>query len=449
MTAHRKMKLGLSMRYLGYHIAAWRHPDVPADGATSFDYFLKSAQIAEAAKLDMVFFADGVGVRASDQPAGSLCRDSKNVELEPLTLLSALAARTQNIGLIATASTTYNEPFHVARKYASIDHISGGRAGWNIVTSWTQQEAWNFSRDEHLGYDERYDRAKEFVDVVTGLWDSWEDDAFIRDKESGVFYEESKLHVLAHAGKHFKVRGPLNAARTPQGRPVLVQAGASEPGREIAARHADVVYSGGFELAAAQAYYADLKSRLPRYGRSADDLLVMPGLTIYVGKTRQEAQDKFDKLQSLIHPLSGLAVLYHHLGDMSAYDIDGPVPEIDDPNHRSISSNVMAVVRRDNLSIRQLYQLISAGNTGRYIIGTPADVVDDMQEWMEAGAADGFNLCPPTLPQGIEDFVELVLPELHKRDLFRREYEGATLRENLGLKPLVHPARASRVLKAS
>jgi len=236
-------RISPSMRYTGYHMAAWRRPDVPADGAINFRYFLDSARKAEAARLDMIFIADGVGVRASDSPKGSLVLDSKNVELEPLTLLAAIGSPTSHIGLVATASTTYNEPFHIARKYASIDHISGGRAGWKVVTSWSQQEAWNFSRDEYLGYEEQYERADKFVEVVKKIWDSWEDDAFIRDKETGIFYDESRLHMPNHKGKHFSVRGPLNSARAPQGRPLIVQAGAAEAGREIAAKNADVVYS--------------------------------------------------------------------------------------------------------------------------------------------------------------------------------------------------------------
>src|SRR5471030_1278241 len=249
-----KIRIGLSMRYLGYHMAAWRHPDVPAAGAIDFNYFLRTAKKAEEAKLDMIFFADGIGIRANDTPKGSLARDAKNAELEPLTLLGAIGACTSHIGLVATASTTYNEPFHIARKYASLDHISGGRSGWNVVTSWSQHEAWNFSRDEHLGYGERYERADEFVDVVKKLWDSWEDDAFIRNKATGIFYENSKLHVANHKGKHFSVRGPLNSARTPQGRPIVVQAGAAEAGRELAAKNADVVYSASFDISSAQKY---------------------------------------------------------------------------------------------------------------------------------------------------------------------------------------------------
>lgn len=427
-----KMKLGVSMRYLGYHMAAWRHPDVPADGGIQFKYYLETARKAEAAKLDMIFFADGVGIRAADNPKGALSHDSKNAELEPLTLLAAIGACTSKIGLVATASTTYNEPFHIARKYASIDHISGGRAGWNVVTSWSQEEAWNFSKDEHLGYDERYERADEFVEVVKKLWDSWEDDAFIRDKESGVFYDESKLHIPHHKGKHFKVRGPLNSARTPQGRPIIVQAGANEAGRVIAAKSADVVYSAPFNILAAREYYSDLKSRLHTYGRSEDQLLIMPGLTTYVGKTKQEAQDKFDQLQELIDPLSGLSSLYSAIGDLSGYDVDGPVPDL--PSVNSIGKSLIDIARRDNLTIRQLYKLRASGS--RQLIGTAEEIVDDMELWFREGAADGFNLCPAILPGGLDDFVTFILPELRKRGLFRTEYESDTLRGNLGLNPL-------------
>ncbi|HDS1775796.1 TPA: LLM class flavin-dependent oxidoreductase [Pseudomonas putida] len=432
MSQDKKMKLGVSMRYLGYHMAAWRHPDVPAEGGIQFKYYLETARKAEAAKLDMIFFADGVGIRAADNPKGALSHDSKNAELEPLTLLAAIGACTSKIGLVATASTTYNEPFHIARKYASIDHISGGRAGWNVVTSWSQEEAWNFSKDEHLGYDERYERADEFVEVVKKLWDSWEDDAFIRDKQSGVFYDESKLHIPHHKGKHFKVRGPLNSARTPQGRPIIVQAGSNEAGRVIAAKSADVVYSAPFNISAAQEYYADLKSRLHTYGRSEDQLLIMPGLTTYVGKTRQEAQDKFDQLQELIDPLSGLSSLYGAIGDLSGYDVDGPVPDL--PTVNSIGKSLIDIARRDNLTIRQLYKLRASGS--RQLIGTAEEIVDDMELWFKERAADGFNLCPAILPGGLDDFVTFIIPELRKRGLFRSEYESDTLRGNLGLNPL-------------
>ncbi|MGF6508946.1 LLM class flavin-dependent oxidoreductase [Paraburkholderia sp. 32] len=438
MTKDGKMRLGLSMRYLGYHVAAWRHPDVQADGALSFAHFLNTARKAEAAHLDMVFFADGLGIRANDNPKGSLARDMRNAELEPITLLAALGATTSNIGLVATASTTYNEPFHVARKYASIDHISGGRAGWNVVTSWSDEEAQNFNRNENLAYEERYERADEFVDVVRSLWRSWEEDAFVRDKESGLFYHEDKLHVPNHKGKHFQVRGPLNSARTPQGEPIIVQAGASEAGRELAARCADVVYSNSHYLKHAQDYYGDLKGRLAKYGREPGELLIMPGITPFVGRTRQEAQDKFDQLQELIHPLSGLAELYNALGDLSGYPLDGPVPDIGGQKLRSLASNLLEMARAENLSIRQLYQRVASTFSVRLVIGTASDIVDEMDEWFKNDGADGFNFCPAILPGGMDDISDFIIPELRRRELFRDRYEGRTLRENLGLKPSVY-----------
>ena len=439
-----QMKLGLSMRYLGYHDAAWRHPEVPPGGATDFKYFLNSARIAERGKFDMVFFADGIGIRADDNPPGSLARTNRNVELEPLTLLSALAAMTSHIGLVSTASTTYNEPYHIARKFASLDNISGGRAGWNIVTSWSEQEAWNFSRDTHLDYDTRYDRAKEFVDVVTGLWDSWENDAFVHDKASGQFYDPSKLHVLNHRGKHFTVRGPLSAPPTPQGRPILVQAGAAEQGQEIAAANADVVYAAQVDLAGAKAYYAGLKARMAKYGRAPELLKVMPAVTTIVGRTRADAQAKFDQLQELIDPMVGLASLFSSFGDLSGYPLDGPVPEPVNAKVRSIAYNLWNLAQRENLTIRQFYQKKSAGSGGLLLKGSAEDVADAMEEWMAEEAADGFNLTPTHLPHGIDDFVELVVPELRRRGRFRTEYESTTLRGNLGLPDYVNRHTAGR-----
>ncbi len=429
----KPIKLGLSMRYLGYHAAAWRHPDADPGAASKFEHFRRVAQTAEAAKFDMVFLADGIGIRGKDEPPGSLRRSAQNAELEPITLLSAIAAVTHRIGLVATASTTYNEPFHVARKYASLDHISGGRAGWNIVTSWSDAEARNFNREHHLGYEERYERAAEFVEVVKGLWNSWDADAFLHDKTSGIFYDPARLHVLDHKGKHFKVRGPLSVARTPQGRPILVQAGASEQGLNIAAANADVVYSAPHDIDTAKAYYAGLKRRLPEHGRAADQLLIMPGLNPYVGRTRQEARDKYEQLNQLVDPLLGLSYLYGQMGDLSAYPLDGPVPEPEDAQVRSIAKNLLALARRDNLTIRQLYTQVAAGFGTRVVIGTPADIVDEMEQWVSQGAADGFNICPPVLPTSLDDFVQLVLPELRRRNMFRHEYEGTTLRQNLGL----------------
>lgn len=434
MTGKRKMRLGLSIRGLGYHLAAWRHPDMQANGALDYRYFLRSAQIAEAAKMDMVFLADSVGVRQRDEPAGALCRSSQNVELEPITLLTAIAAHTSHIGLVATASTSFNEPFNIARKYASLDHISGGRAGWNAVASWGHEEAQNFNRSEHYDYETRYERLAEALEVVTGLWNSWEDDAFVRDKQAGVFYDPEKLHVLNHQGKYFKVRGPLSSARTPQGRPIISQAGASEVGQKMAAKFADMVYTANVELEPAQAFYSELKGRLAEHGRTGDSLKILPAISPFVGRTEQEAQDKFDYLQSLIDPLIGLQQIYRQLGDMSAYDLDGPVPPpADYVEMRSDANRLYALAQHESLTIRQLYERVAAASSIRVVIGSATQIADNMEEWFTNGAADGFNICPPMLPQSAEDFTELVIPELQRRGLFRTEYEGNTLRENLGL----------------
>lgn len=433
MGKEKQISLGLSMRYLGYHAAAWRHPDVDPGGASDYRHFLQVARMAEAAKFDMVFLADGIGIRAKDEPPGSLCQSSQTAELEPLTLLSALAPMTSHIGLIATASTTYNEPFHIARKYASLDRISEGRAGWNIVTSWSDAEARNFNRDEHLDYGSRYERAAEFVEVVKGLWDSWDGDALVYDKRSARFFDPAKLHVLNHQGKHFKVRGPLSVARSPQARPVLVQAGASEAGMEIAARHADVVYGMPHALETGRSYYADLKQRVAAAGREPEQLKILPGITCFIGATESEAREKYDLLNALVPPELGLSYLYGQMGDLSAYPLDGPVPEPNDPQLRSIANNLLALARRDSLSIRQLYTTIAAGFGSRILVGTARQIADEMEAWVEAEAADGFNICPPALPIGLEDFAAMVVPELQRRGMFRTEYRGRTLRENLGL----------------
>lgn len=432
----RQMKLGLSMRGIGYHAAAWRHPSVPPGAALDFRYYLHNAQAAERGKFDMIFFADGIGIRSRDVPEGSLCRSGYEVaELEPITLLSAIAPMTRHIGLITTASTTYNEPFHIARKFASLDLISGGRAGWNVVTSWSDAEAKNFNRDAHLDYETRYERAKEALDVVLGLWDSWDDDAFVFDKAAGQYYDPQKLHVLDHKGKHFSVRGPLNIGRSPQGHPVIVQAGASEQGREMAGAGAEIVYTLQYSLDGAKAYYDSVKSYLPKFGRSADDMKIMPGFIPIVGRTREEAQAKFDELQELVEPLVGLQRIAPDLGDLSGYPLDEPVPETptQDAEMRSAQVQLRERIRREQLTIRQLYLAVCGGRAFK-AIGTASDVADAMEEWFDAGAADGFNVTPTMMPQGIDDFVELVVPELQRRGVFRIEYEGRTLRENLGLK---------------
>lgn len=424
--AQRQMKLGAFLLRNGHHVAAWRHPQTKLEGAP-FALFQQLAQTAERACFDAVFFAD------------SLALAGTGAALEPLTLLSALSAVTQRIGLIGTATTTYNEPYHVARKFASLDAISNGRAGWNLVTSDFAAEAANFGRSEHVAHADRYARAHEFHEVVTGLWDSWDEDAYRNDKAAGILYDAHKVHALRHRGEHFSVDGPLNVARSPQGRPVVVQAGGSEAGRALAAATAEVVFTAHATLASAQAFYGDLKARLPAHGRSPDALKVMPGLFAVVGRSEAEAQDKFGLLQELVRPEDGLALLGRMIGnfDLSGYPLDGPLPELPltDDGQRSRQQLLTALAQGEKLSIRQLYLRIAGGRGHFTVVGTAQRVADQMQEWFEQEAADGFNVMPPWLPGGLDDFTALVVPELQRRGLFRQRYEGSTLREHLGLPP--------------
>ncbi|MCC6073929.1 LLM class flavin-dependent oxidoreductase [Pseudomonas sp. GCM10022188] len=435
--SQRQLSLNAFLMATGHHIAAWRHPDVPAGAELDFKQYLKVARLAEAAKFDALFVADGVAV--SLESAGSFdvaARTARASYLEPFTLLSALAAVTERIGLIGTVSTSFNEPFHLARKFASLDWISGGRAGWNQVTSNTLAEAQNFNRDQHLEHALRYERADEFLDVVKGLWDSWEDDAFLRDKASGQFFDPARLHELNHRGKHFQVKGPLNVARSPQGYPVLVQAGSSEAGKEIAARTAEAIFTAHQSLESAQAFYADVKGRLAKYGRRPEELKVLPGILAVVGRTEEEAQAKYRQLQELIHPQVGLSLLSGMIGaDLSAYDLDGPVPQdLPETNGgKSRQALLLDLAAREQLSIRELYLRIAGARGHWTVVGTAEQVADQIQLWFENGAADGFNVMPPWLPGGLEDFIELVVPELRRRGLFRTEYAGTTLREHFGL----------------
>ncbi|WP_018436412.1 LLM class flavin-dependent oxidoreductase [Paraburkholderia atlantica] len=428
------MSLGAFLMETGHHIAAWRHPDTHAAGGLDFAHYAQLARIAEQAKFDAIFFADSVSVRDTHLP--SLSRTARADHFEPLTLLAALSVVTERIGLIATVSTSFNEPYNVARKFASLDHLSGGRSGWNLVTSSTETEAHNFSRDKHLDHAVRYERAKEFYDVVAGLWDSWEDDAFVRDKASGIYFDADKLHVLGHRGKHFSVRGPLNVARSPQGWPVVVQAGASEAGRELAAQTAEVIFVAHQTLDEAQQFYRDVKGRLARYGRAPEHLKIMPGIFPVIGKTQQEARDKFDALQELIDPAVGLALLSNMSGgiDLSQYPVDGPVPELPETNGgKSRQRLLLDLARRDNLTIRDLYLRIAGARGHQQVIGTPQSIADQLQQWFEEEGADGFNIMSPWLPGGLSEFADTVVPELQRRGLFRTEYTGSTLREHLGL----------------
>lgn len=434
--AKRMMRLGAFFMHTGHHVTSWRHPDAQADAGINFRHYAEIAQTAERAKFDMIFLADSARVRTGHIDAVS--RSAQYVgNFEPLTLLSAIATVTEHIGLVATASTSYNEPYHVARKFASLDWISNGRAGWNIVTSTGSNEAQNFGREAHYGHEERYDRAREFTNVVLGLWDSWEDDAFIRDKDSGLFFEPDKMHVLNHRGKHFAVRGPLNVPRSPQGYPVLIQAGSSDTGRGLASEFGEAIFTAYLTLAESQDFYADVKARAANLGRNPDQIKVLPGLSYMVGRTEAEAQEKFEHLQSLIHPMVAREVLSMTLGgvDLSSYPVDGPLPELPVSNEGSQSSfrTVTKLARDENLSIRQLGMRLAAGRQRHHVTGSAEHIVDVMEEWFTHGAADGFNILPPYLPGALDDFVDLVVPELRRRGLFRTEYEGTTLRENLGL----------------
>jgi FMN-dependent oxidoreductase (nitrilotriacetate monooxygenase family) len=436
-TKKGQIKLGAFLQNTGHHVASWRHPDVPLDSSLDFGFYKRLAQTAERAKFDLVFLADGNAVWGDRGQGGEvLKRSGKLVRFEPLTLLSALSAVTEHVGLVATASTTYNEPYHIARKFASLDYLSGGRAGWNIVTSSQDAEAKNFSRDHHMDHALRYERAREFVQVTTGLWDSWDDDAFIRDKASGIYVDPDKVHVLNHKDKHFSVRGPLNVARPVQGYPVLVQAGASEDGQDFAAQTAEVIFTAQPTLAEAQAFYAGIKGRLAKYGRSPDQLKIMPGIFAVIGQTEQEAKAKYDQLQDLIDPIVGLSLLSGLVGnvDLSAYPLDGPLPELPETNNnKSRLKLVQDLAGREKLTIRETYLAVAGARGHRTIWGTPVQIADQLEEWFVTDAADGFNIMPPYLPGGLDDFVELVVPELRRRGLFRSEYEGRTLRENLGL----------------
>ena len=433
MTSTRQLRLGAFMRPVSIHTSAWRWPGAYPDANFNFAHLKRFAQTLERGKFDAFFMADHLAVM--NMPMAALKRSATVTSFDPLTLLPALAAVTDHIGLIATASTTYNEPYHVARKFASLDHISGGRAGWNLVTSANPQEAYNFGLDQHVEHGERYHRAREFFDVVTGLWDSWADDAFIRDVENGIYFEPSKMHVLDHRGEHLKVRGPLNIARPIQGWPVIVQAGASEAGRQIAAETAEVVFSGIDNLPEAQRLYADIKGRMTKLGRSRDHLKILPGAFVVVGDTVAEARAKKRQLDGLVHPDSGIASLSVRLGhDASSFDLDGPLPEIPESNaSKSGQQRIVDLARRENMTVRQLAQHVGGAFGSLEMIGTPATIADQMEEWLASEGSDGFNVMFPYLPQGLDDFVDRVVPELQRRGLFRREYEGATLRENLGL----------------
>ncbi|MDX8466620.1 LLM class flavin-dependent oxidoreductase [Mesorhizobium sp. VK23B] len=410
----RQMKLGLFLWATGHHIAAWRHPDAHVTAGIDIDHYIRLARTAEAAKFDMIFCEDAAGLREANVQIAS--QTSRSIGFEPISLLSALAAQTERIGLVSTASTSYNEPYGLARMFASLDNLSGGRAGWNLVTSASPIEAANFGSTGLRPHADRYERAREFATVVTSLW---------RRKAAG------------HDGQSFSVRDPLDIPRSPQGAPVMVQAGASDDGKDLAARTADVVFSAAQTFEEAKAFYDDLKSRLAAYCRQPDDVKIMPGVAPIVAATKAEAQAKYDALQELIPDDVGVALLssYLSISDLWRYPIDGPLPEL--PESQGMKSRQALVIeqaRRDGLSIRELARYFAGARGHWRVVGTAEQIADALQERFEGGAADGFNVMPSWFPGELDAFARLVVPELQRRGLFRKDYEGRTLRDHLGLK---------------
>ena len=429
----KKLRLGAFMRPVSIHTAAWRYPGGTPDANFNLKALVKYAQTLERGKFDAFFMADHLAVL--NMPMEALKHSATVTSFDPLTLLPALAMATKHLGLIATASSTFEPAYTIARRFASLDHISEGRAGWNLVTTSNPDAALNFGMDDQMPHAERYARAREFFDVVTGLWDSWADDAFIRDVENGIYFDPAKLHVLDHKGKYLKVRGPLNIARPVQGWPVIVQAGASDAGRQLAAETAEMVFAAGGPIEGARAFYADVKERARMIGRNPDHIKILPGAFVVVGDSLDEAKEKRARLDSLVNYDSSIAAVSMALGvDARKFDPDKKLPD-DIPETEASKSGrdrVIELGRRENLTVRQI-----AGRLGGYgglgMVGTPQMIADQMEEWLIGEACDGFNVMFPYLPGGLDDFVDKVVPELQRRGLFRREYEGRTLRENLGL----------------
>lgn len=430
MGTSRQIKLGAFIHGVGGHIAGWRHPLAQPDASIDLGFYTSQAQKAETGKFDFVFIADGLFINEKSIPH-FLNR------FEPLTILSALAAVTSRIGLVGTISTSYSEPFTVSRQLASLDHISGGRAGWNVVTSPLEGSALNYSKtvEEHPDHAKRYRIATEYLEVAKGLWDSWEVDAFVRDKESGVFFDPKKMHALNHKGEFFSVQGPLNIGRSKQGQPVIFQAGASEDGKSFAATWADAIFTGHLNLADAQAFYEDVKGRAAAAGRDPEKVLIMPGIAPIIGRTEEEAEQKYQELANLVSIQQALAYLgrYYDHHDFSVYDLDAPFPELGDIGQNSFRSTTERIKRdakEGNLTLRQV--ALQETTPRPLFMGTPEKVANLAAEWFEKRGADGF-IVSSSLPQALNDFVDQVVPILQERGLFRTEYEADTLRGNLGI----------------
>jgi FMN-dependent oxidoreductase (nitrilotriacetate monooxygenase family) len=423
----RQMRLGVFVLGTGNHSAGWRHEGASASNS-SWPVMLEIAQTAERGKFDLFFISDSLAMDLADHP-------SFVSRFEPLTLLSALSSVTQHVGLGATVSTSFAQPFHAARSFASLDILSEGRAAWNVVTSSGPSAAFNFSREQHMEHDLRYEVAEEFVDVVRGLWDTWDDGAMIADRATGTFLQPGKVRALNHKGRFFAVKGPLNIERTPQGHPVIIQAGGSPPGQELAARTADVVFSVVQELGLAKAAYAAVKERVARHGRSPDHVHILPGVMTIVGRTDAEAKDKLSRLQDWLASTNAMALVSQRLGhDISAYPLDGPVPDLPETQvSQSFSRILLDMAKRESMTLRDLYNVTAAARGHWVIYGTARRIADILEQWFVERAADGFNLLPAYFPGEFDQFVDEVVPELQRRGLFRREYEGKTLRDHLGL----------------
>jgi FMN-dependent oxidoreductase (nitrilotriacetate monooxygenase family) len=434
------MHLGVFVLGTGNHSAGWRYEGA-ATSHMQLPVMQEIARIAERGKFDLLFISDSMVMDPGDHPS-FLCR------FEPTTLITALSACTTHIGLGATVSTSFSEPFNVARIFGSIDHLSGGRAAWNVVTSSNAKAALNFNHDEHMEHELRYARAQEFVDVVTGLWDCWEDDAIVADKTTGQYVDAEKVRPLNHKGRFFQVKGPLNQARPPQGHPVIIQAGGSPSGLELAARTADVVFSVVQELGPAKAAYADLKSRMAKYGRAPDQLAVLPGVMPVIGETDAEARAKLAKLQSWITPTNAMTLVASRIGyDVSGHDLDAPVPPPPPFDGSQTFTHVLyEMAKRENMTLRDLYNLTAAARGHWVICGTPKTIADTLEEWFVEKAADGFNILPAYFPGAFAEFVDLVVPELQRRGLFRHDYEGTTLRDHFGLASVPAPGAPRQAL---
>ena len=431
--ATRQMHLGVFVLGAGNHSAGWRWEGAAVSN-NDLAVIQEIARTAERGKFDLLFVSDGLDYEQGDLPS-FMCR------FEPTSLISVLSAHTTRVGLGATVSTSFTEPYNVARLFASIDHISQGRAAWNVVTSSRPKAALNYNLDRQMDHELRYQRAEEFVDVVKGLWDCWEDGALVADKASAVYIDDSKIRPLDHKGRFFQVKGPMNIARCPQGHPVIIQAGGSPSGLEFAARTADVAFSVVQELDSAMKAYTDLKGRMAKYGRSPEKLSVLPGVMPIIGASEAEAKEKLNRLQSWLTPTNALTLVTGRIGyDVSGYPLDGPVPPPPSEGGRTFHRVLYDQARRQNMTLRDLYNLTAAARGHWVICGTPTRIADTLEEWFVEGAADGYNILPAYVPGAFVDFVDLVVPELQRRDLLRRDYEGPTLRDHLGL-PRAAPAR--------